>query len=106
MTSLFITLNDRWYSKLVSSPFCAPILILFLLSSPLLSSLYLGALLLELSGHRDLVTSIEMRSIPIGAAGEETPHTRTGEVATDMIVSVSDDHTARVFYFTGQSLLT
>lgn len=52
------------------------------------------------------MTSIEMRSIPTGAAGEETPHTRTGEVATDMIVSVSDDHTARVFYFTGQSLLT
>ena len=101
MTSLFLTLNHRWYSKLVSSPFRALILIPFLLSF-----LYSGALLLELSGHRDLVTSIEMRSIPIGAAGEETPHTRTGEVATDMIVSVSDDHTARVFYFTGQSLLT
>ena len=26
--------------------------------------------------------------------------------ATDMIVSVSDDHTARVFYFIGNDLLT
>jgi hypothetical protein len=62
--------------------------------------------LVELTGHRDLVTSIEMRSIPLGAEGEEKPLTKTGEVATDMVVSVSDDHTARVFYFTGQSLLT
>ena len=74
-------------------------------SSPL-SPVPSGALLLELTGHRDLVTNIEMRSIPMGAAEEDRPLTKTGEVATDMVVSVSDDHTARVFYFTGQSLLT
>ena len=79
-------------------------------------SVYTGTLLLQLTGHRDLVTSIEMRAIPTGRQGQggvqkegekvaEVPVTATGAVATDMLVSVSDDHTARVFYFTGTDLL-
>jgi hypothetical protein len=50
-----------------------------------------GALLKELSGHSDLVTGIEMTPITaenrVEGAGD----------ATDIIVSVSDDKTARVF---------
>lgn len=76
--------------------------------------MYIGVLLLQLTGHRDLVTSIEMRSIPTGKPGSvqkevekegEVQVTATGGLATDMLVSVSDDHTARVFYFTGSDLL-
>ena len=80
--------------------------------------MYIGTLLLQLTGHRDLVTSIEMRAIPTGRQGQgqggvlkegekeaEVSVTATGAVATDMLVSVSDDHTARVFYFTGVDLL-
>lgn len=68
--------------------------------------LLLGTLLLELTGHRDLVTSIEMCPIPLGTEGDEVSCSNSGEVATDMLVSVSDDHTSRVFYFAGQSLLS
>ena len=88
----------------------------------------LGVLLLQLTGHRDLVTNIEMRTIPkpkqialidgqkeVVKEGEEVVKEVVKEVvgltgvingATDMIVSVSDDHTARVFYFIGNDLLT
>ena len=85
-------------------------------------SVSIGVLLLQLTGHRDLVTSIEMRSIPIGKEsgilkeGEKDVEVSMGVTAaaagtgtgtaTDMIVSVSDDHTARVYYFTGNDLLT
>jgi hypothetical protein len=88
----------------------------------------LGTLLLNLTGHRDLVTNIELRALSVsmattgagavtgtgagegaaaGAGVEETQsRTKSGEIATDVLVSVSDDHTARVFYFSGLSLLS
>ena len=64
------------------------------------------------------MTSIELRALPVsmatsgaeagaGAGVEETQsRTKSGEIATDVLVSVSDDHTARVFYFSGLSLLS
>lgn len=58
-----------------------------------------GALLLELTGHNDLVTSIEM--VPITA---ENRVDGCGD-ATDMIISVSDDKTARVFMINVYSLV-
>ena len=80
----------------------------------------LGTLLLNLTGHRDLVTNIELRALSVsmatsqagvepgaGAGAEDTQsRTKTGEISTDILVSVSDDHTARVFYFSGLSLLS
>lgn len=92
----------------------------------------LGTLLLNLTGHRDLVTNIELRALSVSMAttgagagtgtgegvaagageGAETgvedkqSRTKSGEIATDVLVSVSDDHTARVFYFSGLSLLS
>ena len=53
-----------------------------------------GALLKEFSGHRDLVTSIDLMSI---GRGVEATVLLPG--ATDVIVSVSDDNTAKVFLF-------
>ena len=71
---------------------------------------------MNLTGHRDLVTNIELRALPVSMAtsgagaeaGAEVTQSRTksGEIATDVLVSVSDDHTARVFYFSGLSLLS
>lgn len=85
---------------------------------------------MNLTGHRDLVTNIELRALSVsmattgagagtgavtgtgeeavaGAGAEETQsRTKSGEIATDVLVSVSDDHTARVFYFSGLSLLS
>lgn len=58
-----------------------------------------GALLQELTGHNDLVTSIDM--VPITA---ENRIEGTGD-ATDMIISVSDDRTARVFLVNMNSLI-
>ena len=104
---------------------CWCLLVLFLtyisyISSYLLSLfsfLPIGILLLQLTGHRDLVTNIEMRSLSCTKAprkegekeGEpevkEVSLTQSGETATDMLVSVSDDHTARVFYYCGSNLL-
>ena len=64
------------------------------------------------------MTNIELRALPVsvatsgagaeaGAGVEDTQsRTKSGEVATDVLVSVSDDHTARVFYFSGLSLLS
>ena len=55
-----------------------------------------GALLKEFTGHRDLVTSIVMLSIGgSGSSGVEA----AVPGATDAIVSVSDDNTAKVFLF-------
>ena len=42
----------------------------------------------------------------MGSEGDEISCSNSGEIATDMLVSVSDDHTSRVFYFAGQSLLS
>jgi ribosome assembly protein SQT1 len=53
-----------------------------------------GALLKEFTGHRDLVTSIDLMSI---GRGVEATVLLPG--ATDVIVSVSDDNTAKVFLF-------
>jgi WD40 repeat protein len=58
-----------------------------------------GALLQELTGHNDLVTSIEM--VPITA---ENRVEGSGD-ATDMIISVSDDKTARVFMLNVHALV-
>ena len=58
-----------------------------------------GALLEELTGHNDLVTSIDM--VPITA---ENRVEGCGD-ATDMIISVSDDKTARVFLINVHSLV-
>lgn len=58
-----------------------------------------GALLQELTGHNDLVTSIDM--VPIT---NENRIEGTGD-ATDMIISVSDDRTARVFLVNMNSLI-
>lgn len=58
-----------------------------------------GALLQELTGHNDMVTSVDM--VPI------TPENRVegcGD-ATDMIVSVSDDKTAKIFMINASSLV-
>ena len=55
-----------------------------------------GAMLKEFTGHRDLVTSIDMK--PIGeSSGSNDDAAAIG--ATDVIVSVSDDNTAKVFLF-------
>lgn len=58
-----------------------------------------GALLQELTGHNDLVTSIDM--VPITNANRVEG---CGD-ATDMIVSVSDDHTSRIFYVNTATLI-
>lgn len=58
-----------------------------------------GALLQELTGHNDLVTSIDM--VPITS---ENRIDGTGD-ATDMIISVSDDKTARIFLVNMNSLV-
>ena len=60
-----------------------------------------GALLKELTGHHDLVTSIDM--VPITAANR-VDDSSVGD-ATDAIVSVSDDKTARVFLVNMNSLI-
>lgn len=52
-----------------------------------------GALLMLLTGHTDLVTSIDMA--PYIAADNDS--NLDGDNSTDVIVSVSDDKTARVF---------
>lgn len=58
-----------------------------------------GALLKEFTGHRDLVTSIDLLPIGrcIGSSSVEEAAAVSG--ATDVIVSVSDDNTAKVFLF-------
>ena len=58
-----------------------------------------GALLQELTGHNELVTSIDM--VPIT---NENRVEGCGD-ATDMIVSVSDDHTSRIFYVNTATLI-
>lgn len=147
---LLLALNLVNYSP---SPFSSLIPTLTLPPLPHLITSHLGVLLLQLTGHRDLVTSLDFISIPsnvptsltstasataVAAAtvdhGAGTSNTDTdasivdnesaqesGEklelemttksivnVAgmTDMIVSVSDDQTARVFYLDASSLLT
>mmetsp|Transcript_25828 Transcript_25828/g.24661 ORF Transcript_25828/g.24661 Transcript_25828/m.24661 type:complete len:508 (-) Transcript_25828:243-1766(-) len=99
-----------------------------------------GILLLQLTGHRDLVTNLDFISIPQSSLStasstasatasisnaadsivvdntEENVNNVEGEIntksivkiegMTDMIVSVSDDQTARVFYLDPFSLLT
>jgi hypothetical protein len=99
-----------------------------------LNFLFAGVLLLQLTGHRDLVTNLDFISIPLSLPTtststanadsavvdtkmtEENGDTADGEITTksvvkiegmtDMIVSVSDDQTARVFYLDAFSLLT
>ena len=56
-----------------------------------------GTLLQSLTGHRDAVTSIELAPLP---ASEDPTDTDT-----DVIVSVSDDKTARVFRIDYNALL-
>lgn len=70
-----------------------------------------GACVLELTGHNDLVTNLDMRTIIIAeeASGDALPAAPGAPVSTsgrsvDVIVSVSDDHTARVFHFSGGEL--
>jgi WD40 repeat protein len=58
-----------------------------------------GALLQELTGHNDLVINIDM--VPITA---ENRIEGCGD-ATDMIVSVSDDKTARIFMINVNALV-
>jgi WD40 repeat protein len=55
-----------------------------------------GVLLSELTGHNDIVTSLDVRSYP---RTDETPE-------NDIIVSVSDDGTAKVFQLHMTDLLT
>lgn len=54
-----------------------------------------GALLQSLSGHRDAVTSVEFSALVCEDGAD-----------SDVVVSVSDDRTARVFYVSCGALLT
>lgn len=55
-----------------------------------------GALVLQLTGHRDLVTSLSLAPLsPTLTAA-----------ASDAIVSVSDDHTVRIYHINTRSLLS
>jgi ribosome assembly protein SQT1 len=58
-----------------------------------------GALLKEFTGHRDLVTSIDLLSIGSSSLGGVAEAAGLLPDATDVIVSVSDDNTAKVFLF-------
>jgi ribosome assembly protein SQT1 len=62
-----------------------------------------GLCLKELTGHTDLVTSLDMRSLMftsgVNASGE------TEQTQVDVIVSVSDDKTARVFHVSAKDLM-
>ena len=72
-----------------------------------------GSCVLELSGHSDLVTNIDMKTItiaeheacesdpslpPLPPDSNSTTEKRTKN-EVDVIVAVSDDHTSRVFHF-------
>lgn len=62
-----------------------------------------GVCVQECSGHRDIVTNLDFRQQPV-----VTENSDTGEKTTavgDVIVSVSDDGTAKVFHVNLQSLL-
>lgn len=62
-----------------------------------------GSLLLELSGHTNIITNLELMSIPseLIIGDKNDPNTET-----DIIVSVSDDQTAKVFHINAKSLLS
>lgn len=82
-----------------------------------------GSLVLELTGHRNLVTSVSMRSmwpaathslLPSKASAAEGETSSAGPPvgggictgSTDVIISVSDDKTARVFHVNMPGLLS
>lgn len=61
-----------------------------------------GSLVLQLTGHRDLVTCIEMtpfqQSVFVGSDGRINP--------TDLIISMSDDKSAKIFHINSNLLMT
>lgn len=61
-----------------------------------------GALLTELTGHTDLVTNLEMVSVQSYAGIANGPISNN---ATDIIVTVSDDKTSKVFMVDMNALL-
>jgi ribosome assembly protein SQT1 len=63
-----------------------------------------GSQLIELSGHTNLVTNLTFNALP--TAAEITKEGEEGLTATDVIISVSDDKTARVFHVNANTLLT
>jgi ribosome assembly protein SQT1 len=62
-----------------------------------------GSLLLELSGHTNIITNLDLMSIPaeLIIGDKNDPNNET-----DIIVSVSDDNTAKVFHINSLSLLS
>jgi ribosome assembly protein SQT1 len=63
-----------------------------------------GSCLQELTGHTDLVTSLDMRSLMFTSASAANAG-ETEQTTVDVIVSVSDDKTARVFHVSAKDLL-
>ncbi len=63
-----------------------------------------GTLLQELTGHSDMVTSIIMAPLPPPSMTNSSDNSNTAS-ASDVIVSVSDDRTARVFQIDIPALL-
>ena len=61
-----------------------------------------GTLVLQLTGHRDLVTCIEMvpflQSVFTGSEGRVNP--------TDLVISMSDDHSAKIFHINSNLLMS
>jgi hypothetical protein len=62
-----------------------------------------GTLLLRLTGHTDLLTNMDMRRLPTEGADDQS--SAASAAATDAIVTVSDDHTARIFHINAHALL-
>jgi len=58
-----------------------------------------GTLVLQLTGHTDLVTSLSLA--PLWPASPSM-----ASAASDVIVSVSDDHTVRIYHVNTRSLLS
>ena len=61
-------------------------------------------MLLRLTGHTDIVTQLDMIRLPTEGAND-SPSPGSDAEATDVIVSVSDDHTARVYHVNAQQIL-
>lgn len=73
-----------------------------------ISSVLLGTCLKELTGHHNIVTSLDYKRVPISStpsnAMEVDNNTKLATQFVDVIVSVSDDFTARVFTVDIQSM--
>ncbi len=72
----------------------------------LIRSLTLGTILIKLTGHLDMVTAVVMTPLKSEHTNQELSESgNVDNIPTDMIVSVSDDKTARVYHVNTRSLM-